>query len=177
MFLSPYDLFYELLYNCSSSSSSSCCCWRNFYYYLIYTWCRKTYWNKSVDTSDIGYCANFKPSVTSIFVKNCQKWLFHFLQFCVFCLFYLQNDLKIQIWPDSPNMIWGCSIFFILYSFTITLCVPQKSILKLFLNFSVLLFELWMHFLAWNISNHLKMGWQLLQVNFLQILSCSPRLL
>ena len=42
-------------------------------YYWIYARYRKTYENKSVDTSDIRYQANFQPSVTSIFAKNCRK--------------------------------------------------------------------------------------------------------
>ncbi len=31
---------------------------------------QKNYENKSVDTSEIKYCAKFQPSVTSIFAKN-----------------------------------------------------------------------------------------------------------
>ncbi len=83
-------------------------------YYRIYTRYRKTYKNKSVDTSDIRYCAKFQPIVTSNFAKNRQKRLWIFWRFCVFCLFDHQNELKIHIWHDPPNIIWGCPIFFIL---------------------------------------------------------------
>ena len=43
-----------------------------------------------------------------------------------FLLLTHQNDLKIQIWPHPPNIIWGCPIFLILYF----LCVTTYSISK-----------------------------------------------
>ena len=74
---------------------------------------RKTYKNKSVYSSDIRYCAKFQPLVaSSIFAKNCQNDFTIFCNFAVFFAFFdFKNDLKIQIWPDPPNIIWGCPIF------------------------------------------------------------------
>ncbi len=83
-------------------------------YYRIYAQYRKTYKNKSVDTKDLRYCAKFQPFVSCIFAENCQKRFCNFSRFHVFCLFDLQNDLKIQIWPDPPIIIWECPIFSIL---------------------------------------------------------------
>ncbi len=48
-------------------------------YYQIYARYRKTYTNKSVDTSDLRYCAKFQPFVTSIFAKNRKKRFCDFL--------------------------------------------------------------------------------------------------
>ncbi len=47
-------------------------------YFWIYARYRKIYKNKSVDTSEIRYCAKFQTSVTCIFTKKCQK------HFCMF---------------------------------------------------------------------------------------------
>ena len=57
----------------------------------------RTYKNKSVDTSDIRYCAKFQPFVTSNFAKNGQKRFCEFLRFWNFVRFDLKNDLQIQI--------------------------------------------------------------------------------
>ncbi len=76
-----------------SSDLGCCCCCMFFFflllallsYYQIYARYRKTY--KSIDASDIRYCAKFQLCVTSIFVKTCQKNNFaffaisHFLPF------------------------------------------------------------------------------------------------
>ena len=51
-------------------------------------------WCCSVNNSETRNCAKFQPFVTCNFAKNCD---FSFLQFCVFCLFDLQNNLKFQI--------------------------------------------------------------------------------
>ncbi len=117
-------------------------------YYRIYGRYRKTYENKSVDTSDIRYCAKFQPFVTSIFARNCKKRFCNFLQFCVFLLFW---PLK---WPQSSNLTWSAqhnlgvpNLFYFITFFVRSLSVPQKSILKFFLTFLILLFELWMPFL------------------------------
>ncbi len=75
------------------------------------------YKNKVVDPSEKRFCAKFEPFVTNSFAKNGKKWFIAFLQFYVFGLFDLQNDLQIQIWPDPPNIVWGCSIFLFLWFF------------------------------------------------------------
>ena len=48
-------------------------------YYRIYARYRKTYKNKSVDTSEIRYCAKFQASLTSIFANKFPKTILHFL--------------------------------------------------------------------------------------------------
>ncbi len=58
---------------------------------------KNLYKNKSVDNSDIRYCVKFQPFLTSVFAKNRQKRFNDFWRFCVFCLFDLENDVKIQI--------------------------------------------------------------------------------
>ena len=78
--------------------------------------------NKSIDTSETRYCAKNQPFVTSIFAKGWQK------QFCIFCIFFpldLQNDLKIQICSDLPNIIRGCPIFFINLLCNYSLCLKN----------------------------------------------------
>ena len=66
-------------------------------YYRIYARYRKTYKNKSVDKSEIRYCAKFQTSVTCIFTKKMPKTFLHvFYPAKIICLFDLQNDLKIQ---------------------------------------------------------------------------------
>ena len=58
---------------------------------------QKNFKNRSVDTSDIRYSAKFQPNVTCNFAKNRQKQFCNFFAILRFCLFDLQNDLKIQI--------------------------------------------------------------------------------
>ena len=83
--------------------------------------------------------SKFQPFVTSIYAKNVFAI---FRDFAFFFLFDLENDLKIQIWPDSPNKIRGCPIFFILYNFFVrSLHVPQKSFLIFLYMFYYLNFE------------------------------------
>ena len=62
-------------------------------------------------------CANFGNYITSTFDKNSKKRFDIFTFFPVFDNFDLPNDLKIQIWPDPSNIIWGCSNFSFLWTF------------------------------------------------------------
>ena len=73
-------------------------------------------------------CANFQPAVTSTFAKEVKKNL----EVRSFWLFNLPNDLKIQIWPRPPNIIWGCPIFLILYFFSVTTPSSSKMTFKIF---------------------------------------------
>ncbi len=103
-------------------------------YYWIYARYRKTYKNKSVDTSDIRYRANFQPSVTSIFAKNCRKWFCIFFAILQILLFWSSKWPQSSNVPDTPNITWWCPIFYIFFLYDHT-SVPQKSILKFFLIF------------------------------------------
>ncbi len=52
---------------------------------------------KSVDTSEIRYCAKYQPCVTNICAKNGQNLYCAFLRFCVFCFLTIKfkNEIKI----------------------------------------------------------------------------------
>ncbi len=59
---------------------------------------------------------NFQLFLTDIFAKKyfkiLKKQFDDFSKFGVLGHFDLQIDLKIQIWPHPPNIIWGCPFKF-----------------------------------------------------------------
>ncbi len=59
-------------------------------------------------------CANFGISVTNTSCKKCQKQFDDFSKID-FGRFEPQKYLKIQIWPDPPNVTRGCPNFFLLF--------------------------------------------------------------
>ncbi len=94
-------------------------------YYRIYARYRKTYKNKSVDTSDIGYCAKFQPIVTCIFAKNRQK------RFCNFLTILRFLPLWPQKRPQNSNLTWCAQhnlglpdLFYFIIFFVRSLYVP-----------------------------------------------------
>ncbi len=77
-------------------------------------------------------CAKCDIYVTSTFCKNCRKWFDDFTFVSVFCYFDLPNGLKIQIWPDPPNIIWGCPNFSFLRTFRSGHSFCPKKAFKIF---------------------------------------------
>ncbi len=132
-------------------------------YYRIYERYRKTYKNKSVDTSDTRYCAKFQPFVTSIFAKNRQK------RFCVFSRFRGFLPFWPLKWPQNSNLTWSAQhnlgvpdlFCFIKKICTITLCAFKIHFKILFYFFHSIVWTLKAIFGQENILNHLKMCWQL----------------
>ena len=101
-----------------NSRCCCCCCWSSwgdyFGFRYIFSRYRNLYKISLVDHNDVKNCANFQPIVTSTFAKKAKNDFAIFFKFAVFLLFDLPNDLKIQIWPHPPDIIWGCPIFLIL---------------------------------------------------------------
>ena len=54
---------------------------------------------------------NLSPIWSVLLPKIAKKQFIGFRDFLVFGVFDLQNDLQNQIWPDPPNITWGCPIF------------------------------------------------------------------
>ena len=73
-----------------------------FFFLALLSYCqiharyRKTYENKSVDTSDIRYCAKFQPSVTNNFAKKCKNWFRDFV-FLAFLIFKMTSKFKFDL--------------------------------------------------------------------------------
>ena len=86
---------------------------------------------------------NLSPLWPSVLPKMAKNNYLVFLQFCVFGHFDLQNDLQIQIWPDPPNIIWGCPIFSILWFF----CQATPYALKFGFKYNSNIFSLFLTFL------------------------------
>ena len=114
--------------------------------------------NKSADTVEKRYYAKFHPFVTCIFPKNRQKRFHIFCDFAFLCLFDIQNELKIQIWPDPPNIIWGCPFFYFIF-FTTTLCVSKINFKIIFDFFRSIPWTFNAIFGLENIPSHLKTCW------------------
>ncbi len=119
-------------------------------YYRIYARYRKTYENKSVDTSNTRYCAKFQPFATSTYAKNCQK------QFCIFLPFWLSK------WPQNSKSTWSSQhnlwvphhFYFIIFLYNHSQCLTNTF--KLFFHFFILWFEVWILFLAKKIQSRWK---------------------
>ncbi len=121
-------------------SCSCCCCVRQHFSIIVKaTPYKNLYENKVVDPGGKRSCAKFEPIVTNSFAKNGQKRLIFFCNFTFFGLFDLQNDLQIQIWPDPPNIIWGCPIFLFLWFFVGALLMHQIFFLNIFSDLFALL--------------------------------------
>ncbi len=89
------------------------------------------YWNlykiTFVSNNEVTNRANFQPVKTSTFAKKKAKNEFAFFAILWFFKFFdSSNDLKIQIWPHPPKIIWGCPIFFISF-----FCVTTPSTSKI----------------------------------------------